>query len=255
MHSTATAKRPPRARLEPSSSSRLALGRLRPARERPRHDDERDERRGGHAHRHHVLPGGEPDRDRDREQQPRDRLHEHQRAVEREPLVPGQPAAREVARGVGQHGHDQHPVQRGLAVEEVVLDRVLEDQRDDQERERERGLDQQRRAQRVIGLEAARPAVGDRAREQLLDRPVDHRHDHEQHRPQQRDLLVLDVVVQRVRRDREVRERDDPGRRDPDREDLRAGAIAAERLGLVSAPRRSDDRGGAEGMSAFSLSP
>ena len=51
-------------------SRALPLG-LRPARERQRHDDERDERRRRHAHRHHVLPGGDPDRHRDREQQPR----------------------------------------------------------------------------------------------------------------------------------------------------------------------------------------
>ena len=85
-----------------------------------------------------VCPLGDPDQHRDREQQPRRRLDEHQPAVEREPLVPGEPAAREVARRVRQHGDDQHPVQRGAAVEQVVLDRVPEDQRDDQERERER---------------------------------------------------------------------------------------------------------------------
>jgi hypothetical protein len=62
---------------------------------------------------------------------------------------------------------------------------------------------------------------GDRARQQLLDRPVDDRDDHEQHRPQQRDALVVDVA-QRVRREREVRERDHAGRRDPDRQDARA---------------------------------
>ena len=95
-------------------------------------------------------------------------------------------------------------------------------------REREAALDQQRRAQRVVVLEAARAAVGDRAREQLLDRPVDHRDGHEQHRPQQRDLLVLDVVED-VGRDREVRERHDPREGDADREDAGAAAVAGAR--------------------------
>ena len=45
-------------------------------------------------------------------------------------------------------------------------------------------------AQRVPAVVAARAAVGDRARQQLLDRPVDDRDDDEQDRPQQRDRAV-----------------------------------------------------------------
>src|SRR4051794_32431579 len=74
-------------------------------------------------------------------------------------------------------------------------------------------------------LETPRAPPGDRAREQLLDRPVDHRDDHEHHRPQQRDALVVDVV-ERVGGDGEVGERDDARRRDADRQDLRARAVA-----------------------------
>ena len=201
-------------------------GRRRPAREGERHDDERDERRRRHAHRDGVLAARDPDRHGEREQQPRRRLEEDEPAVEPEPLVPGEPAAREVARRVGEDGDEEDPVQRRGAVEQPVLDRAAQRERDDREGEREAALDQQRRAQRVVVLVAAGAALGDRAREQLLDRPVDHRHGHEQHRPEQRDRRVLGVA-QDVRRDREVRERDDPGRRDADREDARAAAVAA----------------------------
>ena len=206
----------------------LLARRRRPARERPRHHDQREERRRRHPERHRVLPVGDADRHRDRERQPRAGLQEHEPAVEAEPLVPGQPAACEVARRVGEHRDDEDPVERLRAVEQVVLDRPAQDERDDEEGEREAALDQQRRAQRVVGLEAAGAAVGDRAREQLLDRPVDHRDGHEQHRPQQRDLLVLDVV-QDVGRDREVRERHDPREGDADREDAGAAAVAGAR--------------------------
>ena len=67
-------------------------------------------------------PGADADRRGEREQEARGRLEEHEPAVEREALVPGQPAAREVAAGVGEHADDEHPVQRRRAVEEVVLD-------------------------------------------------------------------------------------------------------------------------------------
>jgi hypothetical protein len=44
---------------------------------------------------------------------------------------------------------------------------------DDQEEQREAGLDRDRDAERVVRLPAC-AAFGDRAREQLFDRPVDH---------------------------------------------------------------------------------
>ena len=54
------------------------------------------------------------------------RLDQHEPAVELEAPVPGQVAAREVARRVRQHRRDQDPVERGRAVEEVVLERLAE---------------------------------------------------------------------------------------------------------------------------------
>ena len=72
-------------------------------------------------------------------------------------------------------------------------------------------------------LQPARPAVGDRAREQLLDRPVDHRQDHEHDRPAERDQPVV-AFDEDVAGGRQVGEGEDPGRRDPDRQDPRARA-------------------------------
>ena len=71
--------------------------------------------------------------------------------------------------------------------------------------------------------------VGDRAREQLLDRPIDHADDHEHHRPQDVEVRIrrrrLAVVVEQVTREREVGERQDAGRGDPDREHARAARV------------------------------
>ena len=167
-----------------------------------------------------ALAVGDADRHGEREQAARDRLEQHQPAVEAELLVPGQPAAREVARGVGEHRDDEDPVQLGRAVEDVVLDRVPQRQRRDEEHGRRARLDRQRHAQRVP-LVTERPARRDRVREQLLDRPVDDRDDQEQDRPQDRDALVVDLA-EGVAGEREVGERDEAGRRDPDREDPRA---------------------------------
>ena len=80
-----------------------------------------------------ALTRPDPDRDREREQEARGRLEEHQAAVQREPLVPGEPAPREVARGVREHADDEDPVQRARAVEDALLDLGPQRQRDDQE--------------------------------------------------------------------------------------------------------------------------
>ena len=79
------------------------------------------------------------------------RLHQHEPAVQREVLVPREPAAREVARGVGERADDEDVVERLVVVEHVVDEPFVEHQRDDQEGEREAGLDRDRDAQRVLG--------------------------------------------------------------------------------------------------------
>jgi hypothetical protein len=103
--------------------------------------------------------------------------------------VAGEVAAREVRGRVGERRADEDPEQRGRV--ERVLDLRPQRERDGEEDGREAALDEQRHAQRVAAVQAARAAVGDRPREQLLDRPVDDRDDDEQHRPQQRDRAVL----------------------------------------------------------------
>ncbi len=118
------------------------VGLLAAAREEPRHDEQRHERRCRHAERHRRLARGDPDHDREREQDARDRLEQDEQAVELEALVAGEKAACEVARRVGEDADDEHPVQRRRTVEEIVLERVSQDERDRQERQRERPLDQ-----------------------------------------------------------------------------------------------------------------
>ena len=137
--------------------------------ERGRHDHQREQRRRRDPQRDRVLAAGDADRDRQREAQPRDRLHQHESAEQPEALVPGEPAAGEVAGRVGERADDQHPVERVAAFEDVVDELFVQRQRDDQEHQREARLQQHRRAQRVL-LVPARPAPGDRAREQLFDR-------------------------------------------------------------------------------------
>ena len=162
-------------------------------------------------------PVGDPEHHRQREQAARQRLQQHEAAVEAEPLVAGQPSAREVARRVRQHGHHEHPVQLGRAVEHVLLDRLAERERHGQEEGRGGQLDRQRHPQRMPRV-PERAARRDRMREQLLDRPVDDRDDQEQRRPQDRDALVVGLA-QRVAGEREVREGDYAGRGDADRQD------------------------------------
>ena len=113
------------------------------AHDRPRHDEQRGQRRGEDAQRDRRLPVARPDRDGDREAEARHRLEQHEPAVEPEPLVAGQVAAGEVAGGVGERRADEDPVQRRRV--EGVLDRAVQRERDDEEGGREAGLDEQRR--------------------------------------------------------------------------------------------------------------
>ena len=194
-------------------------------REGGRHDHERHEGRRGDAERDGQLAARDPHGHGHHEADARERLHQHEAAVQREVLVPGQPAAREVAGGVGERAHHEHVVQLAEVVKDVSDQLIAQGQRGDQEERREAELDGDRRAQGVVGV-AARPALGDRPREQLFDRPVDHRDDHEHDGPQDIDALRL-KRVQHVAGNREIGERQDSGERDPDRQDPRAAAVGA----------------------------
>ena len=198
------------------------------ARERRGHHCQRHQRRGCDAERHSCLPAGDAQGDGQREAQARDRLHQHEAAVQREVLVAREPPACEVAGGVGQRAHDEHVVERGIVLEDVVDQHFVEGQREQQEREREAQLDHDRDAHRMPRVPPCR-AVGDRAREQLFGGAVDHRDDHEHHRPQQIDLLGL-RFPEDVAGDREVGERQQARGGDADREDARAAAVGAGRV-------------------------
>jgi len=144
---------------------RLALHQaslLAAPRERRGHHDERDKGCRGDPEGDGPLTACDAHNDRQREAQARHRLHQDEAAVEREVLVTGQPAAREVAGGVGERAHDEHVVEGLVVVEEVVDDLFPQGQRGQQERQREAGLYQDRHAQGVLGV-ALRTALGDRA--------------------------------------------------------------------------------------------
>ena len=196
-----------------------------------------------------VWPSAMPMATATGKQDARGGLEQHQPSVEPEALVPRKPATGEVARGVGQDGTHQDPVERVRPVEHAVADPTMKRQGDGEEGEGERELDEHRRAHRVGGADAARAAVGDRAGEELLDGPVDDRDDHESDRPQRADAPVR-VLVEHVARDGEVREGDDAGRRDADRQHACAAAVVAARgaPGHVARPLRGpSSRGTASG--------
>ncbi len=191
--------------------------------EGPGHHDEGHQRRGGDAERDRELAMRDPQRDGDHEAHARQRLHQHEASVEGEVLVSRQPAAREVAGGVGDCSDDEHVVEAAEMVEDMVDELFAQRQRDRQEDERETDLDGDRDAQGMVGL-PPRPPLGDRAREELFDRPVDHRDRHEHDRPQKVDALRFDGV-QHVARQSEVGERQQAGGGDADRQDPRAAAV------------------------------
>ena len=139
--------------------------------------------------------------------------------------MPREPPAREVAGGVGERAREQHEVQRFVTIEDFVGQLTVQDRGGEQERQSKAGLDRERDAQRVFAV-AARATLGDRAREQLFDRPVDDGYEHEHDRPQQRDPRGR-RFFQHMAGDGEVGERQRASRGDPDREDARAAPIGA----------------------------
>ena len=131
-----------------------------------------------------VCPSGDSDGHGQREQAARARLHQHQPAVEPEVTMAGEEPAREVAGRVGEHRDDQDPVQARRAAEEVVLQRPAQHERGRREQKPEGELDRRGHAQVLGAADPAGVVVGDRARQELLHRPVEHGHRDEDRRPQ-----------------------------------------------------------------------
>ena len=94
--------------------------------ERERHDGQAEHRRGDDSQCHGGLAVGDADGDGERERHPRRGLREQQRAVEHEPPAARQEPPGEEARAESEDRGDQDPVERRAAREQVVLDRVPE---------------------------------------------------------------------------------------------------------------------------------
>ena len=158
--------------------------------DRIRDHHQREQRGGDDADRDHGLAGEQADRHQDGEQGPEYGFGEDQRGEQAELLVSGEVAAGVVAGRVEQDSREEDPVERGVAVQQAVLDRALEDQRHGGEGETERDLDAgghpYRPGVRVTSLDV----LGDVPGEQLVDRPVEGRDGDEDGRPQDRDLAV-----------------------------------------------------------------
>ena len=252
---TAAAKPPPSARVNSESvasrsraparaapdargsrRSLLSAGRAS-AQEGEGHDDQRQGRRGDDPQRDGVLAAGDPERDREREGGARDRLGDDQQRVERQPVAAGEEAAGEVAGPVGgdrrrrrsRRGSRCRPAGRpGSAPRSAIA--IATNPTEIAE------LDQRRHPDRPrVGL-AGGEVLGDRAREQLLDRPLQGRDEDEHRRPQHGDLAVV-LPGELVRGEREVEVGDQPGEPDADREQARAAAVARRLARLAASPR------------------
>ena len=219
------------------------------ARERQRHHHQRDERRGRDPERDRRLAAGDPQRHGDREADPRDRLHQHEaaeqaRSTRARPASPARsssrrrPACRRSARRTARCSRRRRCSPARRAARARPPGRSA------------RSSPGSRSARRSgCCVVPARAAFGDRAREQLFDRPVDHRDDHEHHRPQHVDPLGR-FFAEHVARDREVRERQQARRGDPDRQDPRAAAVGARVRSSAARRLRGSRASCADGLEA-----
>ena len=187
------------------------------AREGERNDRQAEQGRCGDSERDGGLPAGDPDGDCQGERHPRGRLGEQQRPVETEPPAAGQKAPGEEARREREDGGDQDPVERLASGQEAVLQRSAKGERRHGESARQGELNRRRDPERLADRPLACLALGDRAREQLLDRPKQDRDRHEDRRPQDDHLAVVHLVED-VGGEREVDVGEQARRADPDRE-------------------------------------
>ncbi len=198
------------------------MGWVLPPCECDRDNDHRDAWCGDDAESDDVLPRCEAYGNGRGEHQPGKGLDEDEQTVEPEALMAREPASGEVGAGIGDRRPDENPVVDLVTSEDIVGDRSLERNRNGEEDSGEAGLKEHRDPQRVA-FDPPRPAVGEGARQELLDRPVDDRDDHEEDAPEERYAVVAGVSVERVAGDGEVGECDEAGGSDPDRKDPRPG--------------------------------
>ncbi len=206
-------------------------------------DERRDEHEAHHRGRGDAqgdgrLALGDAEREGEREHHPRGRLGDQEGGEEREAASAAQVAPREERRAEGHDGGEQDPVEGLRSGEEPVLERLLEGRINTARHDGDGELDPCRGPDRGPDVLTACDAVGERAGEQLLDRPVGDRDRHEDGRPQNHDLAVLGgIQVVRGESEEEVREhargahaRRQEACRAPEAPSLRAGAHFAHRL-------------------------
>src|SRR5829696_6221760 len=162
--------------------------------ERERDDDEAEAWRGEHADCDRRLARCDADRHRERERRAGGALTYEQPREEREPPPAGEVAAGVEACPEDDYRPEHHPVEISRAREEAVLERPPQGEHRDRAGGGDPELDRRRDTQGAADLDAARPPVGDRPREQLLDRAVEDRDRDEDRRPQDDDLAVAGAV-------------------------------------------------------------
>ena len=207
----------------PGAAAPATAGDVAP--ERPRHHDQAEQRRGGDRDRGGVLAL----------EHARTRAARRTRPARRTPSAPGRRRARTAAGPPGSRARSSSP--RKGARRRPGTSRASRCPR--RARPRSSSAAPARRPRTaaaspswiVAATRSASPAerpcaslLGDRARQQLLDRAVDHRGGQEHRRPQHRDLAV-GVAAERVRRERVERVGQQPGDADQRREQRRAAAV------------------------------
>jgi hypothetical protein len=125
------------------------------------------------------LPARDPDDHGEREDHPAYGLVQEEAGEEPELASAGQEPTCVEAGAVDDDGHDHDPVEAALSLKDA-LDRPAQDKREDPATSRDPDLDRRRHLHRLADAEAALVAVGDGARQKLLDRAVEHGdgHDH-----------------------------------------------------------------------------
>jgi hypothetical protein len=108
------------------------------------HYEQRERRGRDDSKRDRRLPRGDPERHGRREGGSGDGFADDQQGVDGQAVAARQEAPREVARAVCRDRRDPDPVERGAAVQQVILDGRPERQRDDVEGDGDGELDRRR---------------------------------------------------------------------------------------------------------------